>query len=139
MPNKVYTYNHKLCKINVGGIDLTDFNGDPTIATAGDDWSEVVGLNGCVQRSLQDNPVYNVTLPMIRTSPQVDALAALSIADKKTGAGPFTFAFKDTNGKDIILGECWIKNMRDRGALGAEASARNVVLTVVSHIEFEGA
>lgn len=136
---KTYTYNHRLCKINVNGIDLTDFNGDPTIEPGGDDWATTVGLNGVVQRSLLDNHLYTVTLPMVRTSPQVDALAALSVADKKLGAGPYTFAFKDLNGTDIVLGECWIQNMKSRGSLGAEASARNVVLAVVSHIEFEGA
>lgn len=139
MPHKCYTYNHKLCKISVNLIEITDFLGDPTIAGSGDDWSEVIGLNGIVQRSLQDNFLYTVTLPMQRNSPQLDALAGLAELDKRTGAGPFPFAFRDLNGTDLILGQCWIKNMKDRGTLGREGSARNVVLSVVSEIEWQGA
>lgn len=139
MANQTFTYNHKLCKIAIGGLEITDFLGDPSIAAGGDDWNETQGLNGVVQRSLQDNFMYTVTLPIVRTSPQLDALAVLAIADKKTGAGPYPFAFRDLNGKDMILGECWIKNMGDRGSLGKEGSARNVVVTVVSQIEYAGA
>lgn len=135
---KTYTYNHKLVKISINGTALTDFNGDILIEPSGDDWVEVQGQNNTVERSLLDNNIYTVTLPMMQTSPQLDVLAELSIDDKRNGKGPYPFAMSDLNGSDTIMGVCWIKNMKSR-TKAIKSTARNVVLTVVSETEFEGA
>ncbi len=135
---KTYTYNHKQVKISINGVALTDFNGDVLIEPTGDDWAEIQGQNNGVERSLLDNNVYTVTLPMMQTSPQVTALGELSMDDKREGKGPYPFVMSDLNGSDSIMGVCWIKNMKSRSK-GIKTVARNVVLTVVSETEFEGA
>lgn len=132
------TYDHTKVNISFNGIALTDFNGDPTISKEGPDFETVEGSNGAVERSRMVRNLYTVTLPMMQTSPQINAIETARVADEKTGVGPFPFAIVDLNGAYVLMGVAWIQSMGD-AVKGRQAQARNIVLQVKAEAAFEGA
>ena len=132
------TYDHTKVNISFNGIALTDFNGDPTISKEGPDFETVEGSNGAVERSRMVRNLYTVTLPMMQTSPQINAIATARVADEKTGVGPFPFAIVDLNGAYVLMGVAWIQSMGD-AVKGRQAQPRNIVLQVKAEAAFEGA
>ena len=132
------TYDHTKVNISFNGIALTDFNGDPTISKEGPDLETVEGSNGAVERSRMVRNLYTVTLPMMQTSPQINAIETARVADEKTGVGPFPFAIVDLNGAYVLMGVAWIQSMGD-AVKGRQAQARNIVLQVKAEAAFEGA
>ena len=132
------TYDHTKVNISFNGIALTDFNGDPTIAKEGPDFETVEGSNGAVERSRMVRNLYTVTLPMMQTSPQINAIETARVADEKTGVGPFPFAIVDLNGAYVLMGVAWIQSMGD-AVKGRQAQPRNIVLKVKAEAAFEGA
>jgi len=132
------TYDHTKVNISFNGIALTDFNGDPTISKEGPDFETVEGSNGAVERSRMVRNLYTVTLPMMQTSPQINAIETARVADEKTGVGPFPFAIVDLNGAYVLMGVAWIQSMGD-AVKGRQAQPRNIVLNVKAEAAFEGA
>lgn len=132
------TYDHTKVNISLNGVALTDFDGDVTIEKEGPEFEVVEGSNGCVERSRMIRNLYTVTLPMMQTSLQLDAIEALRVADEKTGAGPFPFAVLDLNGAYVLMGQAWVESM-GTATKGRQATARNVVLRVKAEAAFEGA
>jgi len=132
------TYDHTKINISFNGIALTDFNGDPTISKEGPDFETVEGSNGAVERSRMVRNLYTVTLPMMQTSPQINAIETARVADEKTGVGPFPFAIVDLNGAYVLMGVAWIQSMGD-AVKGRQAQPRNIVLQVKAEAAFEGA
>lgn len=132
------TYDHTKVNISINAIALTDFNGDVTITKEGPDFEVEEGLNGGIQRSRMVRKLYTVTLPFMQTSPQLDAIEALRIADEKANAGPYPFAVVDLNGRYVLLGVAWVQSMGD-AVKGRQAGSRNVVLQVRAEAAFEGA
>lgn len=132
------TYDHTKVNISFNGIALTDFNGDPTISKEGPDFETVEGSNGAVERSRMVRNLYTVTLPMMQTSPQINAIETARVADEKTGVGPFPFAIVDLNGAYVLMGVAWIQSMGD-AVKGRQAQPRNIVLQVRAEAAFEGA
>jgi len=132
------TYDHTKVNISFNGIALTDFNGDPTISKEGPDFETVEGSNGAVERSRMVRNLYTVTLPMMQTSPQINAIETARVADEKTGVGPFPFAIEDLNGAYVLMGVAWIQSMGD-AVKGRQAQPRNIVLQVKAEAAFEGA
>lgn len=132
------TYDHSKVNISLNGVALTDFDGDVTIEKEGPEFEVVEGSNGCVERSRMIRNLYTVTLPMMQTSLQLDAIEALRVADEKTGAGPFPFAVLDLNGAYVLMGQAWVESM-GTATKGRQATARNVVLRVKAEAAFEGA
>ena len=134
------TYDHTKVNISFNGIALTDFNGDPTISKEGPDFETVEGSNGAVERSRMVRNLYTVTLPMMQTSPQINAIETARVADEKTGVGPFPFPFAivDLNGAYVLMGVAWIQSMGD-AVKGRQAQPRNIVLQVKAEAAFEGA
>lgn len=132
------TYDHTKVNISFNGIALTDFNGDPTISKEGPDFETVEGSNGAVERSRMVRNLYTVTLPMMQTSPQINAIETSRVADEKTGVGPFPFAIVDLNGAYVLMGVAWIQSMGD-AVKGRQAQPRNIVLQVKAEAAFEGA
>ena len=132
------TYDHTKVNISFNGIALTDFNGDPTISKEGPDFETVEGSNGAVERSRMVRNLYTVTLPMMQTSPQINAIETARVADEKTGVGPFPFAILDLNGAYVLMGVAWIQSMGD-AVKGRQAQPRNIVLQVKAEAAFEGA
>ena len=132
------TYDHTKVNISFDGIALTDFNGDPTISKEGPDFETVEGSNGAVERSRMVRNLYTVTLPMMQTSPQINAIETARVADEKTGVGPFPFAIVDLNGAYVLMGVAWIQSMGD-AVKGRQAQPRNIVLQVKAEAAFEGA
>ena len=132
------TYDHTKVNISFNGIALTDFNGDPTISKEDPDFETVEGSNGAVERSRMVRNLYTVTLPMMQTSPQINAIETARVADEKTGVGPFPFAIVDLNGAYVLMGVAWIQSMGD-AVKGRQAQPRNIVLQVKAEAAFEGA
>lgn len=132
------TYDHTKVNISFNGIALTDFNGDPTISKEGPDFETVEGSNGAVERSRMVRNLYTVTLPMMQTSLQINAIETARVADEKTGVGPFPFAIVDLNGAYVLMGVAWIQSMGD-AVKGRQAQPRNIVLQVKAEAAFEGA
>ncbi len=132
------TYDHTKVNISLNGISLTDFNGDVTIEKEGNDFETVEGSNGAVERSRMVRNLYRVTLPMMQTSLQINAIEGLRVADERTAAGPFPFAVVDLNGAYVLMGQAWIETM-GTATKGRQTVARNIVLSVKAEAAFEGA
>lgn len=134
---KTKTWNYKNLSISFNGAAITDLNGDPSIAADGDYWEFVEGQNGSVERSLLDNHLVTVTLPMQATSNQLDIFAIASIADRKTNAGPFIFTMIDTENSYKLLGTATVMSI-GKPVKSKTAQARTVTLKVVTEAEYEG-
>jgi len=132
------TYDHTKVNISFNGIALTDFNGDVTISKEGPEFEVVEGSNGAVERSRMVRNLYTVTLPMMQTSPQINAIETARIADEKGGAGPYPFAVTDLNGSYVLMGVAWVQTMGD-AIKGRQGQPRNIVLQVKAEAAFEGA
>jgi hypothetical protein len=132
------TYDHTKVNISLNGVALTDFNGDPTISKEGPDFETVEGSNGTVERSRMVRNLYTVTLPMMQTSPQINAIEAMRVADENAGAGPFPFAIVDLNGAYVLMGVAWVQSMGD-AVKGRQTQPRSIVLNVKAEAAFEGA
>lgn len=132
------TYDHTKVNISLNGVALTDFNGNPTVSKEGSDFETVEGSNGAIERSRMVRNLYTVTLPMMQTSPQINAIETMRQADEKTSVGPFPFAITDLNGVYVLMGVAWIQSMGD-AVKGRQAQPRNIVLQVKAEAAFEGA
>lgn len=132
------TYDHEKVNISFNGIALTDFNGDVTIESDGDEWEDTEGSNSAVERSRMVRTMRTVTVPFMQTSPQLTALETLNIADGEGGAGPYPFAITDLNGAYVLMGQAWIRSM-GTATKGRAAVARTVVFRVKKEVGFEGA
>lgn len=132
------TYDHTKVNISFNGVALTDFNGDPTVTKEGSEFEVVEGSNGAVERSRMVRNLYTVTLPMMQTSPQINAIETMRQADERTGVGPYPFAITDLNGAYVLMGVAWVQSMGD-AVKGRQAQPRNIVLQVKAEASFEGA
>lgn len=132
------TWNHKNIIINFNGAAITDLNGDASISADSELWEFVEGQNGFVERSLLENHLATVTLPIHATSKQLDIFALASVADRKTGAGPFLFSMVNTNGNYKLFGTATVMSI-GKPVKAKTAQARNVTLKVVTEAEYEGA
>lgn len=132
------TWNHKNLIINFNGAAITDLNGDASITADGDLWEFVEGQNGYVERSLVENHLATVTLPIHATSKQLDIFALASIADRKTGAGPFPFSMVRTDGNYKLFGTATVMSI-GKPVRAKSAQARTVTLKVTLDSEYEGA
>lgn len=131
------TWNYKNLKINFNGAAITALNGDASIATDGDAWEFIEGED-FVERSLIDNHLATVTLPIAATSPQLDIFALASQADKLSGAGPFLFSMVRTDGNYKLFGTATVMSI-GKPVKAKQAQARTVTLKVVTQAEYEGA
>lgn len=132
------TWNYKKLKISFNGAEITDLNGDASISADGETWEFVEGQNGYVERNLLDNHLATVTLPISATSAQLDLFAVASLADRKTGAGPFPFAIVDIDRNYKLVGTATVMSIA-KPAKTKTAPARSVTLKVVVEAEYEGA
>lgn len=132
------TYDHTKVNISLNGVALTDFNGDPTVTKEGPEFEVVEGSNGAVERSRMMRNLYTVTLPMMQTSPQLNAIETMRQADERTSVGPYPFAITDLNGAYVLMGVAWVQSMGD-AVKGRQAQPRNIVLQVKAEAAFEGA
>lgn len=132
------TYDHTKVNISFNGIALTDFNGDPTVEKEGPEFEVVEGSNGAIERSRMVRNLYTVTLPMMQTSPQINAIETARIADEKGGVGPYPFAVTDLNGSYVLMGVAWVETM-GTATKGRQGQPRNIVLKVRAEASFEGA
>lgn len=132
------TYDHTKVNISLNGIALTDFNGDPSVSKEGPEFEITEGSNGAIERSRMVRNLYTVTLPMMQTSKQIDAIEALRVADEKANAGPYPFSIIDLNGAYVLMGIAWVESMGD-AVKGRQAQPRTITLKVKAEAAFEGA
>lgn len=132
------TWNHKNLIINFNGAAITDLNGDASISADSELWEFVEGQNGYVERSLLENHLATVTLPIHATSKQLDIFALASVADRKTGAGPFLFSMTNLDGNYKLYGTATVMSI-GKPVRAKTAQARTVTLKVVTEAEYEGA
>ena len=133
-----HTWDYKKLKINFNGAAITDLNGDSSITADSELWEFVEGQNGYVERHLIENHLCTVTLPMMVTSKQLNIFAMASIADTKTGAGPFPFAMVRTDADYKLFGTATVMSIT-KPVKSKTGQARTVTLKVVTAAEYEGA
>ena len=131
------TWNHKNLIINFNGAAITDLNGDASVTADSELWEFVEGQNGFVERSLLENHLATVSLPIHATSKQLDIFALASVADRKTGAGPFLFSMVNTDGNYKLFGTATVMSI-GKPVRAKTAQARTVTLKVVMEAEYEG-
>lgn len=134
----VKTWDHKSYNIVLDGVAITDINGDATLEADEDYWEFVEGQNGSVERSLRDNHLITVTLPMQATSLQLDQIAALDSNDRLLGAGPYDFVAVDVKRGFKLYGKATIMKI-GLPSRSKTAPVRNVTLKVVADAAFLGA
>ena len=132
------TWNYKNLKINFNGAAITDLNGDSSITADSEVWEFVEGQDGYVERSLIENHLCTVTLPMMVTSKQLDIFALAQVFDTKTGAGPVPFAMVRTDGNYKLFGSATVMSIT-KPVRAKSGQARTVTLKVVTAAEYEGA
>lgn len=136
------TWNSKDWNLQINGVPLTDFNGDVTFSALEDDWEFVNGQNGAVERSQHENTSFDITLPMMATSPQLDLLEGLARDDFDLHAGPYPFSAVHIVGGTVegykLVGSATIAQI-DPPTIGKVGSARNVKLHVDVELLWRGA
>ena len=131
------TWNYKNLKLSFNFGAITSLVGDASITADGETWEFIEGEDE-VDRSLIDNHLLTVTLPISATSPQLNIFALAKIADEKDGAGPYPFSMIRTDGEYKLFGTATIMSI-GKPIKAKSMQARNVVLKVVTQAEFEGA
>lgn len=131
------TYDHESFNISLNGIRITDLAENFTVSPDGDDWNETEGLYGSVERTKVRSKLRTVTLPMMQSSVQLNAIETLRIGDLNANAGPFPFWIKNLSGEYTLAGRAWIKNIGDL-VVGRDGGSRTVTLRVYVDAGFEG-
>lgn len=131
------TWNYKNLSIRFNMAAITALNGDASIAADAEEWSFIEGEDA-IERSLVDNHLCTVTLPMMVTSPQIDIFALAKIADKQTGAGPFPFSMVRTDANYKLYGTATVLSI-GKPVKAKIGQARPVTLKVTIDAEYEGA
>lgn len=132
------TWNYKDFDFSFNGGAITDVVGDATITADADTWEFIEGQNGCVERHLHENHLATVSIPISAVSPQLDIFALASVADVKTGAGPYPFAAFDKKRNYKLLGTATVMSIA-KPTRTKTAPARTVTLKIVIEAEYEGA
>lgn len=131
------TWNYKNLKLSFNFAAITSLVGDATITADSETWEFIEGEDE-VDRSLIDNHLVTVTLPISATSPQLDIFAIADVADRKEGAGPYPFAMVRTDGNYKLFGTATIMSI-GKPVKAKSMQARNVTLKVVTEAEYAGA
>ena len=138
MPTVIRTWNHKHAYMTINGMAITDVNGDITVSADSELWEFIEGQNGSVERSLLDNHMASVSIPFMATTPQLDIIAAMDIADRTTNAGPYLFTYTDTDRNYKLFGQATIMSIA-KPTRSKTAQSRTVNLKVVMEAEWPGA
>ena len=131
------TWNYKNLNLKFNFAAITSLVGDATITADSDTWEFIEGEDE-VDRSLIDNHLATVTLPISATSPQLDIFALADVADRKESAGPYPFAMVRTDGNYKLFGTATIMSI-GKPVKAKSMQARNVTLKVVIDAEYAGA
>ncbi|MEY4579823.1 MAG: hypothetical protein RL701_4526 [Pseudomonadota bacterium] len=99
MAEPLATYSSDLILITVGGVDLDGYADGSyvTITRTTDAFSSVVGSNGSVVRSKNNDNRHRITIRLLQTSSSNDVLSAISNLDQSesNGAGIFNLSIRD--------------------------------------------
>ena len=131
LPQDVQSFSFLDIKMSLNGISITDHAGDISFGPvdSGGNWNDVEGPGGTVVRGRNVRTLYKCDFTLYNTSPQLDIIEALEIADSSTGAGPYPFAILAVNGAFDCVGQAWIKENKSV-TIGKAPSARSISLSV---------
>lgn len=124
---RVNTYDCRKVIITLGNHMVTGTADDNfiTIAKQGDGVSSNVGCDGSIERSMDPNSQYKLTLVIQQTSPTNDWLEKQYSYDNDTCEGMFPVLIKDLRGGEIFhADEAWVVKPSDfvRGKAAANRS-----------------
>lgn len=124
---RVNTYDCRKVIITLGNHMVTGTADDNfiTIAKQGDGVSSNVGCDGSIERSMDPNSQYKLTLVIQQTSPTNDWLENQYSYDNDTCEGMFPVLIKDLRGGEIFhADEAWVVKPSDfvRGKAAANRS-----------------
>lgn len=107
------TYDPSQVLITLGGHLATGFAEDRMVTIEKDenDYDDIVGVEGEVTRSKNNNEAAIVTLYLMQSSPSNEVLSGFRAADKASpGSGVFPFGVKDGNGTSLHTAEsAWVQ------------------------------
>jgi hypothetical protein len=106
-------YDPNAVEVSLGGLVITGF-ADGTmveVAQAADDYETKVGTKGAVGVTRIHNPMREVKLRLLKTSPSNDQLNALRLAGRRLGSRGFAsiFSLRDGSGSAKLTGPAYVK------------------------------
>lgn len=111
----VRTYDPKRIVITIGSHIVTGYAEDTfiTVEQTGDGTTAMSGADGEVGRSFSNNPLNDITLTVMATSPTNDYLSRLWARDKASGgAGMVPFTMQDLRGSSVFAAsQAWVVKM----------------------------
>lgn len=124
------TWNLKKLIVVIGGVPISGFgeNDAITFDHDEDEWEKVVGADGEVTRSRNNNRSGSITITLMQTSDSNDALEAIRLIDETTGAGIVGVLVKDLTGRTVIGADrAWVRK-RPSLEFGKRAGEREWIL-----------
>ncbi len=142
------TYDSNRVSVSIAGIPIDAEAGSGgyadgdflTIVKEGDDFMDVVGVDGEVTRSKNNDRRATVTVRLMQSSDSNAYLSALATLDRNAhnGAGIGGFQVKDIDGTSLYTAsECWISKTPDV-KFGKTAQERVWTFRVANLFEFTG-
>jgi hypothetical protein len=137
----VRTYDPKRIIITIGSHVVSGYAEDTfiSIEETGDGVSAMAGADGEVGRSVSNNPLHDITLTVMATSPTNDYLSRLRQRDRASGgAGVVPFTLRDLNGTTLfVASQAWVVKMPTQ-EYGATLGEREWALQGVVTTNFAG-
>lgn len=112
------TYDPKKVLVQFGNRRITGFSEDDmvSIQPSGDGIQKYNGADGEVQRAIDPNQTYTVTLTLANTSPSNDYLSNCYNLDSVTGKGVLPLLIKDLSGRLLFFArEAWVQKLPEAG------------------------
>lgn len=112
------TYDPKKVMVQFGNRQITGFSQDDiiTIQPNGEGVQRYVGADGEVQRAVDPDMTYNVTLTLANTSKSNDYLSGMYNKDRSGGQAMQPLLIKDLSGSLLFFAqEAWVQNMPESG------------------------
>lgn len=135
------TYAADKVAIIIGGLPVVGKGADTfiSIEVADDDWTESVGADGSVVRSLKANNLATATLTLQQTSPINDFLSGKLFADRQLpGAGLFSLTVKDLLGTSTFFsGTAYVKKQATM-EFAHESTEREWTISLVDFVSVIG-
>jgi hypothetical protein len=106
------TYDPKNVVLSFAGTPIQGYGPDTFIEAErdADGYTDVAGTSGEVARAKSNDHRGSIKLTLLMTSPYVDKLSTLALADEQTGSGVAPVELKELNGTTLVSGtDGWIK------------------------------
>lgn len=111
---RLTTYDAKRVVITLGSHTVSGYGEDTfiNIAPVGDGTQSLAGADGEVARSMDNNPLREITLTVLQSSETNDFLSDMLNMDRATGRGYFPLQVLDLNGTtQFAASQAWVANI----------------------------